>query len=208
MGYYYSKSGKLIFTNSFIPRATPTVSAHTKITSDQIRIPQLYVECDTVPVPEPGHLVCWTGEAAMFNKSGERIESFDAADGYEFALGKVVPCSSVNSEKVAGVVVEVAATPESNSYTHKGIHTRHHIKNNGHILRLSQGVCLAWVLDANENTLPGFYTKFVNGVEKDLHVVRELGDGHFTISNVELNLSTLADDVANLTARLDALTGS
>ena len=160
---------------------------------------------------ENGHLAQWTGSPAMFSTTGQKINNFTAQTGHEWALSQVQPCDEVHSKKVAGVVIEHAATPEDITYTHKGVHSTFSLSDNQHIHRLatSGSVVLAWVLaDDHENALDGVYTQYLNGVEDGLYIVRELGDMYFTMERVGSNSSidAVAQDVDTLTARMDSLT--
>ena len=213
MGYYYNSQGKLVFSKAYVaPRTmTNTTSAQTRSTikTDPIRPMSLYVESNHRV--ENGHLAQWTGSPAMFSASGQKISSFTAQTGHEFALSQVQACDTVHSKKVAGVVIEHAATPEDDTYVHKGVHSNHDLQDNQHIHRLatSGSVVLAWVLaDNHENALDGVYTQYLNGVENGLYIVRELGQDYFTMERVGSNSSidAVAQNVSILTARLDSLT--
>jgi len=151
---------------------------------------------------EPGHLVQWTGEPYMFLKSGERVTSFDDTRGHEHALTSVEELN--DKRKLAGVVLEIAADKDRNTYEHAGVRTNHNISEHKNILRVAtKGCVLAWVIDAHENMLDGLYTLYRNGLEIGQSVVRNLGDTHFTIehlSNVnEDRLSALETKFAELT---------
>ena len=172
---------------------------------DSIRPTQLYVESEHNV--DSGHIVSWTGSPAMFDKAGNRQSTWTAQSGHEFALSKVESNTLSQHTGVAGVVLETAATPNATSFVHKGIHTTHAIKDAEHILRVAtQGsVVLAWVLNDHQNALEGVYTKNINGVASGTVVIRELGD-HFTITESNPNTVSLSDELALLTARMDALT--
>lgn len=212
MGYFFNQTGKLVYNPALVqhhfPGAVVTPTARATITTDNIRPSQLYVE-STLPA-EPGHLSTWTGEAAMFSSLGDRIENFSGDDGHEYALSKVEACDTNYSKAVAGVVIGVAAFPDDTSFLHRGVHSYHTIKNNEHILRLATpgAVVLAWVLDAHENSLDGVYTQFINGIEGDLFVIRELGEQHFSIERIGADGTTadMIESIDELTARLDELT--
>ena len=51
-----------------------------------------------------GHLAQWTGAPAMFSSTGQKINTFTAESGHEFALSQVQACDEVHSKKVAGIV--------------------------------------------------------------------------------------------------------
>ena len=139
MGYYYNSQGKLVFSKAYVaPRTmTNTTSAQTRSTikTDPIRPISLYVESNHRV--ENGHLAQWTGSAAMFSANGQKINSFTAQTGHEFALSQVQACDTVHSKKVAGVVIEHAATPDDDTYVHKGVHSNHDLQDNQHIHRLA-----------------------------------------------------------------------
>ena len=181
--------------------------APTGVTADSIRPIELYLE--SASNVEPGHLVAWTGQAAMFSQTGKRIDTFSGDEGLTHALGAVTENSTNRNTGIAGVVLERAATPNATSFLHKGVHAQHLLKNPQHILRVATkgSVVLAWVLDIHENALEGVYQKNVNGVPSATAVIRELGD-FFTITETSTSPTSLADDLAALTARMDSLTNS
>ena len=208
MVYYYSQ-GKLTFTPTLVQHRGPSVATTaSKITTDNIRPSQLYVESDIEL--EAGHLSNWTGEAAMFDRSGEKITDFSGEEGHEYALSKIETCDGAHSKKVAGVVLETAAGPDSSAFLHKNVHSYHSVKNNLHIMRLATpGACvLAWVLDGHENALDGVYQQYINGLEGDKFVVRELGENHFSIERIGADATTadMIESIEELAARMDALT--
>ena len=169
----------------------------------------LYVESHAKV--DNGHLAQWTGSPAMFSSTGQKINTFTAQTGHEFALSQIEACDEVHSKKVAGVVIDHAASPEDNYFLHKGVHDNFNISENQNIHRLATAgsVVLAWVLaDNHENSLDGVYTQFLNGVESGLYIVRELGQDHFTMERVGSNSSidALAQEVSLLTDRFDSLT--
>ena len=133
MGYYYNSKGKLVFSNAYVaPRnAVPTVQNTARVKTDSIRPTSLYVE--STHKAENGHLAQWTGSPAMFLANGEKVNSFSAETGHEFALSQVQACDEVHSKKVAGVVIEHAASPEDDTYVHKGVHSNHDLQDNQHI---------------------------------------------------------------------------
>jgi len=187
----------------FVPFAASLTP--TRIETDPIRPTSLYVE-STNDV-DAGHLVKWTGSAAMFSKAGDRIDAFSDSSGHEYALSSVVEETESRSASVAGIVMETAAEPDAASFLHKGVHSHHTIKNAQHILRVATrgSVVLAWVLDEHENQLEGVYTKLINATPSGKVVVRELGD-HFTISETTSSVESLVAEVDQLTARLNELT--
>lgn len=191
--------------HAYIPSRTYfTPSTAPSVRTDSIRPTSLYVESDHHVTS--GHLVAWSGNPSMFDNTGQRVSSFTATNGHEFALSSVSENSENRSRGVAGVVLERAAEPNAGVYTHKGVHGRHLAKNAQNILRVATkgSVVLAWVLDSHENTLDGVYTKNVNGVPTATAVVHQLGD-FFTITDTE-GSNSLAAQVATLTERLNALT--
>lgn len=196
--------------SAYIPArliSIPTSSAGSSTRGDAIRPTQLYVESEHNV--SAGHIVSWTGDPAMFDRSGNRLSTWTAQSGHEFALSKVEANTEPRHPGVAGVVLETAAEPNAVSFVHKGIHTSHAIKDADHILRVATkgSVVLAWVLDDHQNALEGVYTKFINGVASGTVVVRELGD-HFTITESTPNTVSISDEIAVLTARLNALTNN
>ena len=182
---------------------TPTVSVRT----DSIRPVELYVESPTNV--ESGHLVSWSGQPAMFTSSGNRVSTFEASNGHTFALSSVEENTQDRHTGVAGVVIERAAAPNAGTFLHKGVHDQHLVRNAQHIMRVATkgSVVLAWVLDSHENTLDGVYTKNVNGVPTATAVIHQIGD-YFTITDTEDASTSLAAQVATLTARLNELTSS
>ena len=146
----------------------------------------------------------------LSKQSGDKIDTFNGEEGHEYALSKVEACDENHSKKVAGVVLETAATPDSSVFLHKGVHSYHSIKNHLHILRLATpGACvLAWVLASHENALDGVYTQYLNGQEGDKFVVRELGENHFSIERIGADATTadMIQSIEELTERLDELT--
>ena len=207
MPYTYN-NGALAYTPAYIPQTSAITRTSTaSVKTDNIRLSELYVESDSNL--DKGHLAAWTGEPGMFSNIGERVNDFAGAEGHEFALGKVEDCSELQSKRVAGVILDTAATPDKTSFLHRGVHSTHPIFGNEHILRLatSGSVVLAWVLQAHENQLEGLYQEFVNGTEERLYVVRELGEDHFSLAPVA-DVTNLEDKVAILEARLDELTAS
>jgi hypothetical protein len=145
----------------------------------------------------------------MFDEDGNRLSTWTAQSGHEFALSKVQANTQPRHPGVAGVVLETSALPNATSFTHKGVHTSHSIKDAEHILRVATkgSVVLAWVLDDHQNSLEGVYTKNINGVPSAKVVVRELGE-YFTITESNPNSASLSDQLATLTARFDALTST
>ncbi len=200
-------NNRVSYNPAYIPtRFTAPTTTTPSVTTDSIRPVELYVESDSDV--EKGHLVQWTGEAAMFTRFGERIDSFNGLQGHEYALGKVESAQESHSKKVSGVVIDTAALPDSTVFLHKGVHSNHNVSNAEHILRVgvSGSVVLAWVLDAHENKLEGLYDQNMNGTFTQLYVVRELGEDHFSMEPVSVSSASLEDQIAELTARLDELT--
>jgi len=212
MGYYYNKNGNLVFSKSYVAPSRSTRTTHTttpKVTTDIIRPQSLYVESSEHV--ENGNLVQWTGQAAMFSSTGQKVNQFTSQNGHEFALSQVEKCDEIHSKKVAGVVIEHAASPEDSSFLHRGVHSHHQVSDNQHIHRLatSGSVVLAWVMiDDHENCLDGVYTQFINGVESGIYCVRELGEEHFSMERIGSNSSIdeLAQSVDTLTERFNSLT--
>jgi len=205
MSFFFNDRGNVQYAAGYNAQfLSSSVVGGTQIQTDAIRPPQLYVESSSAP--EPGHLVHWTGSPAMFLRDGTKLSEFNPEHGHEYALCSVRTAGS--AEDIAGVVMEVAATPSDNTYKHRGVHSTHPVFGNQHILRISRpGACvLAWVLtDVHQNRLNGLYTQFENGIETGKYVVRELGDEFFTIEEVNPPLSDVQAQVASLTARLNIL---
>ena len=211
MSYFFNNRGSLNFSKSYIAPSAQSFSSATqsKTTADAIRPQSLYVESQSHVTN--GHLVQWTGTAAMFNTLGNNVTSFSAQNGHEFALSQVEPCDTIHSKSVAGIIIDHAAGPGDSSFKHKGDHSVYNCNDNAHIHRLatSGSVVLAWVcVDEHENALDGVYTRYLNGVEDGLYIVRELGDEYFSLERVGSNSSIdeLATSVDLLTDRFDALT--
>ena len=215
MSYYFNNSGHLAVSNAYRAPSGSRTSSFTQGSiqrapvTDSIRPTSLYVESQHKLTN--GHLAQWSGSAAMFKKDGAKIDDFDSTNGHEFALSSVEHCDEHGSKKVAGVVIDHAANPESVQFVHKGVHSQHLISENQHIHRLatSGSVVLAWVLaDLHENRLDGIYTEYLNGAEVGLCICRGLGADHFTIERVadsnqvtqlRTDLDTLAEQFAELT---------
>ena len=107
MGYYYNRSGKLVFSQSYVSANTHTVrqtSNTSTVKTDSIRPMSLYVESHAKV--DNGHLAQWTGSPAMFSSTGQKINTFTAQTGHEFALSQIEACDEVHSKKVAGVVID------------------------------------------------------------------------------------------------------
>ena len=177
----------------------------TNLTTDNIRPNSLYVECDETI--ENGHLLFWSGSASMFSKDGTKILNFSGENGYEFALGKVEKLHENNSKRIAGIVLEKAAEPNSTNFLHKGVHSLHAVTDSENIFRIATkgSVVLAWVLDSHENQLEGLYEKQVNGVFKNRVVIRELGEQYFTIEDVQ-DQELILQELETLKSRFDELT--
>ncbi len=210
MSFYFGSNGNVQYAHGYVHREQrfrlPSASV---LKTDGIRQQELYVE--SAADVEAGHIVLWTGDAAMFLSSGQKLSQFDGDHGHEYAISSVALPDSGSSHltDVAGVVIETAATPTDSTFLHKSVHSRHPIRDNQHILRISRpGSCaLAWVItDAHENVLNGVYQQFVNGVPDGTFVIRELGTEYFTIEEINPVLSDVSQQVQDLTDRLDMLT--
>ena len=209
MSFFFNNSGSVQYAPGYVQRHRATITGGTQtIITDGIRQPELYVE-STADV-EAGHLVHWTGEPSMFLKSGDKLLDFGGDHGHEYALSKVQAPDGTHRVDIAGLVIETAATPNDTNYLHKSVHSRHPIKNNEHVLRISRpGTCaLAWVLDDHENSLNGVYTQYANGIEDGTYVIRELGTEYFTIEEINPVLADVEAAVQLLTNRLDNLTNN
>ena len=201
MSYNFSASGRLHYSPAYNPVAhSQVIQSRITLRGDSVRPVQFYLHSDEQV--EQGHLVEWTGSADNFLPSGNRSQVFSESRGHEHALTSVQSLSSSN--KLAGVVLEVAATESNTSYKHAGVHTTHMVKDHVNVLRvLRHGCVLAWLLDAHENQLDGVYTIYKNGTESGQSVVRSLGKDHFTIEELDVDVS---DRVTALENKLNALT--
>lgn len=115
-----------------------------------------------------------------------------------------------NHNHVAGVVIENAAGPTDTTYTNKnGIHSTHVISGHQNILRIGmQGSRVdAWVVDEHENAFDGIYEKTINGTVVGHVVIKNIDAEYFSIEMFDTN-DNLADEVADLRAKLEALTTS
>ena len=173
-------------------------------TSDNIRPTSVYVESDHDIAP--GHVVEWTGTPTNFLRDGTRSTVYTSSNGHEYALSSVQP-TTTHSTTVAGIVIDKAAEPGASSYTHKGgVHTSHILPaDSKHIYRVGRDIALAWVLDSHHGELEGLYTKYVNGVLDSTgpYQLRMSGRDRFTIERTTTATAEL--ELANLTARFDAL---
>ena len=215
MSYFYNRSGKLSYSNSYRTPQQQSISfssSHSSgVTRDPIRPTTLYVESENKLTN--GHVAKWRGEAAMFKKNGDKINTFSAQNGHEFALSSVEENDKHGNTDVAGIILEHAAQPESLNFVHKGVHSTHQIKDNQHIHRLatSGSVVLAWVLaDQHENSLDGLYNEYLNGSDNGICIIRSLGTDYFTIERVGSNnsINELRQDLDNLVQSFSELTGS
>ena len=215
MSYYYNNVGKLSYSNAYRAPQNQSISfsssSQAPVTRDIIRPTSLYVESEHKL--ENGHIAQWRGEASMFKKDGQKISSFSAQNGHEYALSSVAACDQHASTQVAGIVIDHAANPDSVNFIHKGVHSTHQIQDNQHIHRLatSGSVVLAWVLaDKHENSINGLYTELLNGADNGLCIVRSLGVNYFTIDRVGSNttVNQIRADLDTLTEQFSELTGS
>ena len=218
MSYYFNSSGGLAVSNAYrAPMQTQQFSQgsiqRAPTVKDIIRPQTLYVESNNKLTN--GHVAQWSSSsgASMFRKDGSKIESFESANGHEFALSAVEACDEHASTKVAGIILEHAADPTAVTFVHKGVHSEHSITGNQHIHRLatSGSVVLAWVLaDQHDNKLTGIYNEYLNGAFIGLCIVRSLGSEHFTIERVgnSNEISQLRSDIDTLTEQFSELTGS
>ena len=202
MSYTLSRTGKLNYVHAYKPSiGTVRQQPQQQLIADSVRPVQLYLNAEESI--EPGHLVQWTGTPDMFLESGERVDSFDENRGHEHALTSVQ--TLVDRDKMAGVVLEVAATEDKKSYIHRGVHTMHSISNHSNILRVATNGCaLAWVLDTHENVLDGLYTLYKNGTAVGQSIVRTLNNDYFTIDHLD---NVDSDRLDALEAKFAELTG-
>ena len=186
--YFHDRSGRLSVMNI---RRDTTQAQRQHIISDAVRLPEVYVESSHDI--EDGHLVAWTGE-----------DSIHSADG----LSRVEPAGP-NAGVIAGVVKHLAANVGDKYYTHYGIHTRHNIPGTSKIYRVGRDIVLAWVLvDDHDNELEGVYQRYVNG-ELDStgpYQIQMVSSDTFSIDRTMG--ASISTEVAELRARLDALTTS
>ena len=175
-------------------------STNRNITADNIRTPHVYVE-STHDI-EPGHVVEWTGDPAMFTTLGKRQNTFD----YNYAISSVRPATNY-SHTVAGIVTEKAASPGSKFFTHKGIHTNHRLAPDvQHIYRIGRDVQMAWVLDDSFNEVEGIYQRYVNG-QLDAtgpYQLTMISNDVFAINRTIA--ASIEQELTQLKARFDALT--
>lgn len=208
MAFYFNNGGALTTDTSNWRASHYTVidpyADSTKLTSDNIRPSSLYVESPHEIAP--GHIVQWTGTPNNFTINGTRKTVYSSSHGHEYALSTVEP-TTTHSTTVAGVVIEKAASSTDNSYTHKGgVHTSHVLPaDSQNIYRVGRDIALAWVLDSHHGELEGLYTRYVNGVEDSTgpYQLRMSSRNQFTIERTTTATAEL--QLANLTARFDAL---
>ena len=191
--------------SKYAPGTVTTPAARTQtFRSDNIRPTAVYVESDHDIAP--GHVVEWTGTPTNFLTNGTRSTVYSSENGHEYALSSVRPTGN-HSTVVAGVVIDKAAEPGAESYTHKGgVQTTHSLPEDAkHIYRVGRDIALAWVLDAHHGELEGLYTRYVNGVEDSTgpYQLRMSGRDRFTIERTTTATAEL--QLADLTARFDAL---
>lgn len=183
--YFHDRLGRLGFMN--IRKATTPTTAQQHLISDAIRLPEVYVE-SSHDIGD-GHLVAWTGE-----------ESIHSADG----LSRVEPA---NGGVIAGVVKHLAADVGDKYFTHRGIHTKHNVPGTSKIYRVGRDIVLAWVLvDDHENELEGVYQRYVNG-ELDStgpYQIQMVSSDTFSIDRTMG--ASINTELAELRARIDALT--
>ena len=210
MAYYYSNHKLTVSPSNWRANQIHTTSRHSNrfppVTADSIRPPSVYVESDHDI--SNGHVVEWdAGKPTNFLSTGQRKTEWTADDGYEFAHSKVIPAGT-HSNTVAGIVIEKAAEPGKNSFTHKGgAYTTQTLPSDSqHIYRVGRDIALAWVLDSHSNELEGIYTRYVNGVEDTTgpFQLTMTGNEHFSIERTVG--ATVEMELAELIARFDTLT--
>ena len=207
MTYYYSNNKLTVSSSNWRANQMHTTShSHTfpRVTADSIRPPSVYVESEHDI--SNGHVVEWDGNPTNFLSTGQRKTEWTAADGYEFAHSKVIPAGT-HSNTIAGIVIEKAAEPGKNSFTHKGgaYTTQTLPQDSQHIYRVGRDIALAWVIDSHSNELEGIYTRYVNGVEDTTgpFQLTMTGNEHFSIERTAA--ATVEMELAELIARFDAL---
>ena len=204
MPYTFDMSGRLrAGIQQFPSYAMPHTAQSTFINTDPIRLPQFYAESDHDI--QPGHPVQWTGEPTMINNAGQRIDAFSQHD-ISSALSSVEPATS-NTNRLAGIVIEKAASPGDRQFTHKGVHSIHSLPTDSKTLyRVGNNIVLAWVLGESQGEMEGIYQRYVNGTLDTTgpYQLTMVSSDMFTIhrtmqASVELEL-------AELKARFDSLT--
>ena len=207
MPYGYDMQGRLHTRRQQYPSyenfASSTPQVLPSLTTDPIRLAQFYVESDHEI--KPGHAVQWTGQAAMVNRNGERIDAFSQSDMSQ-ALSSVEPASG-DTRLVAGVVIEKAAAEGDTSFTHKGIHTTHSLPaDSKNYYRVGNDIVLAWVLEESEGELEGIYERYVNGTRDETgpYQLTMVASDMFMINRTMQ--ASIDLEFAELKARFDALT--
>ena len=195
MSYNLSSNGRLSYVHSYVAPRQPQFGqqafAHRAPTSDPVNKHSLYANSQN-PV-EPGHFVSFSN--LQTQTSVPELATVE---------------QTADHKHVAGVVIENAAGPTDTTYINKnGVHSLHPIKNHENILRIAmQGSRTnAWVVDEHENAFDGVYEKTINGTVVGYVVIKNIDAEHFSIETFGTN-DNLADEVADLRAKLEALTTS
>lgn len=202
MPYFYDTTGRLNSMTPLVNFQTPSQQQQRAIKADNIRTHHVYLE--STETIEPGHVVEWTGEPAMFLADGKRKENFD----HNFALSSIRAASDY-STTVAGIVTEKAAETGDYSFTHKGIHTTHLLPQDlKKLYRVGRDVQIAWVIDDSMNEIEGVYQRYVNGTLDTTgpYQLSMISNDVFSIDRTIA--ASIEQELSTLRARFDALTTS
>lgn len=197
MSYSYSSTGKVSYVHTYIQ---PRTSYSGRYSSYSPAEP---------PTSEP------VNKHSLYANSQENVESGHFVSFSSLQAQTSVPDlatveQTADHKHVAGVVIERAAEPTDTIYTNKnGIHSNHVVSGHQHILRVGMPGSRvdAWVVDEHENAFEGVYEKTINGAIVGHVVIKNIDAEHFSIETFGTN-DNLVDEVADLRAKLEALTTS
>ena len=194
MSYNLSATGHLSYTQQYVPQPVSVSGfGFNSFSSKSDPIDQHSIYVNSVSDVEPGHFVSF---------SDLQVET---------SIPQLTTVEQTNDHAhVAGVVVEKAADPTDSNFINKnGVHRSHNISNHNYILRVARpGARVnAWVIDHHENELEGVYEKSINGTVVGQVIIRKVDSEHFSIETFGEN-NSLADEVADLRAKLEALTAN
>ena len=150
------------------------------------------------PANLQGRLFEWTGIPRLTHPvTGAAVNNWKELHGAH-SLSSVKLCTQHNSQRIAGVLHEVCAYKDSNTFNIYGPHgeTRHKFHGERDLLRIeAAGDRLCWAVigtyEMSPNLLSGMWTKYENGVEQGDVLMTVNGDYSFSIHNEEDTLSRL-----------------
>lgn len=193
MSYNLSATGHLSYTQQYVPQPMSSYSGSNFFRSQSDPIDQHSIYANSVDDVEPGHFVSFSN--LQVETSIPQLTTVERTSDHAH---------------VAGVVIEKAANPTDLKFINKnGVHKSHSISNHNHILRIARpGARVnAWVIDHHENELEGVYEKSINGTVVGQVIIRNVDSEHFSIETFG-ETNSLADEVADLRAKLEALTNN